>query len=262
MKKYNEIMDLISALEKECGFSKKAIEIRDEIHDKFTRNFGEPVEDFEYEMGIDLATFNRLVDHKNNGGKIETFFGEAGLTTPVEKWEIDVSIHAIVAVIEIKNTRIHYGKQIPFSDYQKGWWFIELESMPQNLCGYYVPQEDLKIQKEYLLSDGRSYYLDVCDYGWVISISGSHETISSGAKNKYGVEENFKDALAYIKRTCFNAKLSFKEVELKQVLAPTNEDLLDTTIECAIGHFTDNGKIEDVEDFEEYLKAKIKEILI
>lgn len=178
MKKYNEIVELMQDLEKECGFSKKAIEIRDEILDKFTRNFGEPVEDFEYEHGIDLAIFNKLVEHKNNGGSLEIKVEDnPPLILETGKWEIDVAKNGIVAIVKFKglDRSFVHSVYIEFRDYQKTWWFVKPE---------------------------------------------------------------------------------------KTVLKATNKDLLDTTIECAIGHFTDNGKIKDVEYFEEYLKAKLKEILI
>ena len=90
---------------------------------------------------------------------------------------------------------------------------MEKEKMPKMLFSYYIPGEDIKISKKYLASDGWKWYIDVADYGYVISNApGCESYTKDGYKNNLGYEKNFEEAYQWLLEVCKRNDWTLKEV--------------------------------------------------
>jgi len=90
---------------------------------------------------------------------------------------------------------------------------MNMKKMPMTLCGYAIPIKDIKISKRYLASDGWRWYIEVADYGWVISNAPGHETYTKdGYKNNLGYEKNFEEAYQWLLETCKRNDWTLKEL--------------------------------------------------
>lgn len=87
------------------------------------------------------------------------------------------------------------------------------EKMPFLFFSYCIPSKDIKISKKYLASDGWRWYIDVSDYGWVITNYPGCETYTKdGYKNNLGYEKNFEEAYQWLLDACKRNHWTLKEV--------------------------------------------------
>jgi len=91
---------------------------------------------------------------------------------------------------------------------------MEKEKMLMTVCGYEIPTKDIKISKKYFASDGWIWWIDVADYGWVITNAPGCETYTKdGYKNDLGYEKNFEEAYKWLLDVCTKNNWTLKEVE-------------------------------------------------
>jgi len=90
---------------------------------------------------------------------------------------------------------------------------MKKEKMPMGFFSYEIPSKDIKISKKYLASDGWRWYIDVADYGYVISNAPGYESYTKdGYKNDLGYEKNFEEAYQWLLETCKRNDWTLKEI--------------------------------------------------
>ena len=102
---------------------------------------------------------------------------------------------------------------------------MEKEKMPMALFSYAIPSKDIKISKAYLASDGWCWYIDVADYGWVISNAPGYESYTKdGYKNNLGYEKNFEEAYQWLLDVCAKNDWTLKEIHSEETVLEEVEE--------------------------------------